>query len=1411
MGGGGGGGGGGSTSTQLQQAADQIHTDQTSAYQPAAFGTFQNLVNAADMITSQPFVPYGPEQFNQNWDNWPYYIAPRNLYEEQFMANAGNLYQYAAPYIQQAGQMTNDVYNQAGNFGWGTLNNASNMVAGGLPYLQGGSQYIQGAFPYVGQGANLTQMGTREVPRLSGQDIASYLSPYQQYVINATMANIAENDQRQQEDILGNAVRVGALGGDRQAVAQAELARQQALAANQTLSGLWNQNYSQALQTAQGQQAVQAANLQRQLQGGQGMGQLGATQGGLGSQYANVGALQGALGSQMGNLAGVGNQLASTQGQLASQMGNLGLANQQAASQQLNALSGAGSLERQFEQNRLNAIYEQYLREQGFPYQALQYRAGIQMPAGGGMGGQQLGIGDQLSNMYGITNSMTSGGQGGGGSGGGFNPMSMIGGMMGKGMSAGGGVPDDLYADGGAINPFAFAEGGLVVPGMGIRQHAANPIPALPIQNVKPEYGSPVHFMPKTQPPSGGKGGGKGGGAKPPKNQMPKMPKMPTGKSAQEQGEKIAEATVQKENTGPGLKDPNETATGEAPDKQQSAIPDAAGTDSEAIKGNESADQLQGDAGNDPLNAFASDTGGEDYFGGESADDLGGNPFGDDLGGGMGEDFGGGFDEADFGDFGGDMGGGFDEADFGGGDDFLGGGGGGMDFGGGFGMGKGTGGVVGYDEGGEVEDDYDFSVEDGADELSGDEEDDTIDEKDDDEEEQQLPEIVVKPEDGATEGGKGESPQPDNPFRQDMGRYGDAIKRIESGGGKYHLLGPVTRTGDRAYGAYQVMGNNIPSWSKAALGQSMTPQQFLSDPAAQDAVFNHRFGQYVNKYGPQGAARAWFAGEGGMNNMGRRDQLGTSVAKYDRMFSNYLGRPQTASAMASGDRPMQWDGRNYTPSSAMQRVIDEGRRRSMSGAALAADDLQDGASPMAAFAPEPEDPRFNDAMQAATRAWQTDPALRQASMSLQRDLGNDPRFEEAAEAATRAWDRKDPSLIDALGGLQKDLGVPPGAAPQPAPHAPTSASAPQRLGAPQDIRPPAQRSPAMRQSAPENAPMRQQQPPMGMMRSFGPEGGELMPVDRGGNMGPSFNPSHAIGQMLRPGSPFWQGVAASPARRPLGSVMDGLGAHIGSGQMMAPQMRQAPSVVGDRLAQRAYNPMSPEAIFERTGKWPQAVRDPNQPGRLWKFTPPSATLDESGRVVEKGQRGRTGDRPSPTERMVEAIKREHKEKTGETLSTEQAIQRYRSSQRPEQADQRRDLTWRRNQALADWKLERTDRQKLPEERRSKADIFRSYGLDEQGNPLQQGAAPQPATAPQAAPQAAPQQPKPAEQKPAEAKPEAKPETKLRQPNEAEQKQMMSAINQFKGKFSKEQIINIFRSEAAKRGIDPTWLERNYPN
>ncbi|EJC75567.1 Prophage tail length tape measure protein [Rhizobium leguminosarum bv. trifolii WSM2012] len=128
----------------------------------------------------------------------------------------------------------------------------------------------------------------------------------------------------------------------------------------------------------------------------------------------------------------------------------------------------------------------------------------------------------------------------------------------------------------------------------------------------------------------------------------------------------------------------------------------------------------------------------------------------------------------------------------------------------------------------------------------------------------------------------------------DVSAYAKAIKSIESGG-NYGALGPVTNSGDRAYGAYQVMGANIPSWTKQALGRSMTASEFLTDRGAQDAVFSHKFGGYADRFGASGAAQAWFGGPGSVGKGGAgRDILGTSGTEYVDKFNASLTKASTA-------------------------------------------------------------------------------------------------------------------------------------------------------------------------------------------------------------------------------------------------------------------------------------------------------------------------------------------------------------------------------------------------------------------------------------------------------------------------------------------------------------------------------------
>lgn len=192
------------------------------------------------------------------------------------------------------------------------------------------------ASPFISEAAGFARQGAAPI---SAADIARYQDPYTQQVVNATQAQFNNQNAQQQSVLLGNAAAKGALGGDRVGVAQANLSGQQSLAQSPIIAGLYSQGYGQALSAAQRQQqqATQSAGM----------------------------------------------------------MGNLGVAGQQAGLAGSQAMLGAGTMQQQTEQDRLNALYQQYQIQQAFPYQQTQWLAGVGTGVGSQMGGTSTGTSTQ--------------------------------------------------------------------------------------------------------------------------------------------------------------------------------------------------------------------------------------------------------------------------------------------------------------------------------------------------------------------------------------------------------------------------------------------------------------------------------------------------------------------------------------------------------------------------------------------------------------------------------------------------------------------------------------------------------------------------------------------------------------------------------------------------------------------------------------------------------------------------------------------------------------------------------------------------------------------------------------------------------------------------------------------------------
>ncbi len=113
---------------------------------------------------------------------------------------------------------------------------------------------------------------------------------------------------------------------------------------------------------------------------------------------------------------------------------------------------------------------------------------------------------------------------------------------------------------------------------------------------------------------------------------------------------------------------------------------------------------------------------------------------------------------------------------------------------------------------------------------------------------------------------------------QPVGELGAFLKAIsaQESGGDYGAVGVPTKYGT-ALGKYQVLDANIQrpeGWDQEALGREIDTEAFLASPALQEAIARTKLTQYFKNYGPEGAAKAWYAGPGNANSSSDAPQYG---------------------------------------------------------------------------------------------------------------------------------------------------------------------------------------------------------------------------------------------------------------------------------------------------------------------------------------------------------------------------------------------------------------------------------------------------------------------------------------------------------------------------------------------------------
>ena len=218
------------------------------------------------------------------------------------------------------------------------------------PFLQAGEAAIQGgqniltgaAMPSLRQ-AEMSTGQAQQIINAAAQTAAGLgaYNPYEEQVVQQSLADIGRQAGLQQQNIRANAVGSGAFGGSRQAVAEQELFRN-ALDQMGRTSGQLRQAGFDSSMARRSQEAQLMSDLaSRQMSLGQGLGSLAA-------QYGQFGSQLGQLGVQQAGIGEIGQNIRQAQ---------IGTALQ------------AGNVQRGIDQAALDATRLTNLQAQQYPYQ----------------------------------------------------------------------------------------------------------------------------------------------------------------------------------------------------------------------------------------------------------------------------------------------------------------------------------------------------------------------------------------------------------------------------------------------------------------------------------------------------------------------------------------------------------------------------------------------------------------------------------------------------------------------------------------------------------------------------------------------------------------------------------------------------------------------------------------------------------------------------------------------------------------------------------------------------------------------------------------------------------------------------------------------------------------------------------
>ena len=284
--------------------------------------------------------------------NLPEYARP---YYQDLMARAG--YESAVPYTPYAGsrlamfspqeQTAMDRISALGVSGTGPELDAQAMIAG----------QVGAGNPYVDSMLNATRYA-QSVPlsyggRMNYGQLQPYMSPYQQAVVDVEKREATRQSDMMGRDVGLQAAGAGGLGGYREALMQSERERN----LGQQLGDIQTRGSQSAYEAAR--QAYEADRAAR-----------------FSAEQYNAALMQ--RGAELGQSA-YGQVMSGDQQRLAAagMMGDVAAQRQLMELERLNAMMGVGAQQRDLYQRSLDVGYQDFLRQQAFPREQLQFYSGL--------------------------------------------------------------------------------------------------------------------------------------------------------------------------------------------------------------------------------------------------------------------------------------------------------------------------------------------------------------------------------------------------------------------------------------------------------------------------------------------------------------------------------------------------------------------------------------------------------------------------------------------------------------------------------------------------------------------------------------------------------------------------------------------------------------------------------------------------------------------------------------------------------------------------------------------------------------------------------------------------------------------------------------------------------------------------